>query len=424
MLLFLIILLIILLFIRMPIGFVLLFIGSVGIATTVDIDTLGGILKTAPYRSVNDFTFSTVPLFILMAHFISKSKIADEIFDSLVKWIGDKPGGIGVATVYGSAGFGTLTGTSVAATSVMSEIAVPKMIKSNYPDWFASGLVASSSGTLAALIPPSVPIILYGIMTENSVGKLLIAGILPALLLAFLLSITVIVVGIKQNSRTEKYSWSERWASTIKIWPTLLLILAVISFIYLGIGTPTEAAAFGAFGALVLGFVLRRLTWKMVYDSLLVTVRQTAMIFTIIIGANVFTYYITLTRIGNTMLKAIQASNLSPTMVLIIVILLYLLIGMFLDLIGSMLLTLPIVYPLLTGLGYDPIWLGIIIVLLLEIGLVTPPVGFNLFITSQHSGVPVNTVLRGSMLFIGVLLVTLVILIIFPQITLLLPSIM
>lgn len=410
--------------IGMPIGFVLIFIGSVGIYLTAGYDTLKGILSTTAYRSVNDFTFSAVPLFILMAHFISKSKVADDLFDSVLKWIGHIPGGAGVATVVGSAGFGALSGSSVAATSVMSEIAVPKMIQSRYTDSFASGLVASSTGTLAVMIPPSIPLILYGIQTETSIGKLLIAGILPGLLLAFLLCITVVIQGIRNNSRTEKHSWKERFRSLKSVGPAILLILFVVYVIYFGVATTTEAAAFGAFGAFIIGLALRRLSFTDITDSLLATIKQTAMIFIIIIGAHIFSYYITMTRVGNTILEAVAASGLSPLMTLLLIIVFYLVIGLFMEVVGSMLLTLPLVFPLIVELGYDPIWFGVLLVLVLEIGLVTPPVGMNLFITSQHSGVAVDRVLKGSIPFIIVLLLTVFLLVLFPNIVLYLPSLM
>ncbi|WP_249869683.1 TRAP transporter large permease [Oceanobacillus saliphilus] len=424
MLLFSIVLLLVLLFIGMPIGFVLLFVGSFGIFFSEGYNVLHGILATTAYRSVNNFTFSAIPLFIVMAHFISKSKVADDIFDSMLKWVGHTPGGAGVATVLASGGFGALTGTSIAATAVMSQIAVPKMIQARYPESIASGLVATSTGTLAALIPPSVPLILYGIQTENSIGQLLVAGILPGLLLAFLLCITVVAIGLKNNIKTEKYTWKERWMSLKTIWPAILLIVLVLIVIYFGIATTTEAAAFGAVGALVIGLALKRLNAKQIIDSLMTTARQTAMIFTIIVGAHVFSYYIAMTRVGNDILNAISLSGFSPLTVLLLIFLMYLILGMFMDLIGTMLLTLPLVYPLIVGLGYDPIWFGVVLVLLLEIGLVTPPVGMNLFITNQNSGVPVNKVLIGSIPFIIVLLLLILILVIFPQLATYLPSLM
>ncbi len=414
--------LLVLLLIGMPIAFVLLTIGSIGIVWIQGFDTLQGILSTTAYRSVNSFTFSAIPLFILMAHFISKSKIADELFDSVIKWIGHFPGGTGVATVLASAGFGTLSGSSVAATAAMSQIAVPQMIKAKYSDSFSAGLVATATGILAAMIPPSIPLILYGIQTENSIGKLLIAGVLPGLLIAFLLCVYIILVSLKNKTSSVKASWSERWGSLKHIWPVILLVLVVITIIYLGIGTATEAAAFGAFGAFLIGVLMRRLDWKAIYEALMITTKQSAMIFTIIIGAHVFAYFVALTRVGNDIINAIEASGFPAWVIMLMLVIMYLVMGMFMDLIGTMLLTIPLVYPLVIGLGYDPIWFGIVLVLLLEIGLVTPPVGINLFIVSENSGVHSNRVLVGAIPFIVVMLLALLLIMAFPQIALYLPS--
>lgn len=417
-----ILLLIGLILLGMPIGFVLLITGSLGLYFSTGYDSLQGYLATTAYRSANNFTFSAIPLFILMAHFISKSKIADDLFDTVLKWVGHFPGGTGITTVIGSAGFGTLSGSSLAATSVMSQIAVPKMVQSRYSESFATGLVASCTGTLAVMIPPSIPLVLYGIQTDTAIGKLLMAGILPGLMLALLLCITVVIVGIKQNSKTEKFSWKERFISLKNIWLALILVIIVVSVIYFGIATPTEAAAFGAMGAFIIGLASRKLTSKAILESLLDTIKQTGMIFTIIIGSLLFSYYITLSRVGNDILNSIEASGLPAWGVLFLIILLYLVLGLFMDLLASMLITLPLVFPLITALGYDPVWFGIIVVLVLEIGLVTPPVGMNLFITSQHTGVPIHKVFYGSIPFIGVLLLSILILVLFPQIALYLPS--
>jgi C4-dicarboxylate transporter, DctM subunit len=415
-------LLLILIFIGMPIAFVLLIIGTVGVWLISGWDALMGIMGTTAYRSVNGFSYTTIPMFILMANFISKSRIAEDLFDCILKWIGHKPGGVGVATVFSSAAFGALSGSSIASTSIMSKVAVPQMIRSKYSESFSAGLVASSSGTLAALIPPSVPLIVYAIQTETSIGSLLISGIIPGLLLALLLCIVVVAVAIKNGSVVERSSWNERLASVKHIWPVLLLIFIVIIAIYTGIGTSTEAAAFGAFGALVIGFLIKRLNFKLMVDALVETVKQTCMIFVILVGATLFSYFIAFSRLGNSLISYIESTNLSPIGVLLLVILMYLILGLFLDLFGSMLLTLPLVFPLITSLGYDPIWFGIVVVLVLEIGLVTPPVGINLYITSQQSGVSIKKVLQGSIPFIGVLLFVVFLLILFPELVLYLPS--
>jgi len=415
-------LLLILIFVGMPIAFVLLIIGTVGVWLVSGWDALMGIMGTTAYRSVNGFSYTTIPMFILMANFISKSRIAEDLFDCILKWIGHKPGGVGVATVFSSAAFGALSGSSIASTSIMSKVAVPQMIRSKYSDSFSAGLVASSSGTLAALIPPSVPLIVYAIQTETSIGSLLISGIIPGLLLAFLLCIVVVAVAIKNGSVVERSSWKERLDSVKHIWPVLLLIFTVIIAIYTGIGTSTEAAAVGAFGALVIGFLIKRLNFKLMVEALVETVKQTCMIFVILVGATLFSYFIAFSRLGNSLISYIESTNLSPIGVVLLVILMYLILGLFLDLFGSMLLTLPLVFPLITGLGYDPIWFGIVVVLVLEIGLVTPPVGINLYITSQQSGVSIKKVLQGSIPFIGVLLFVVFLIILFPELVLYLPS--
>jgi C4-dicarboxylate transporter, DctM subunit len=415
-------LLLIFIFMGMPIAFVLLIIGTVGVWLVSGWDALMGIMGTTAYRSVNGFSYTTIPMFILMANFISKSRIAEDLFDCILKWIGHKPGGVGVATVFSSAAFGALSGSSIASTSIMSKVAVPQMIRSKYSESFSAGLVASSSGTLAALIPPSVPLIVYAIQTETSIGSLLISGIIPGLLLAFLLCIVVVAVAIKNGSVVERSSWNERLASIKLIWPVLLLIFIVIIAIYTGIGTSTEAAAFGAFGALVIGFLIKRLNVKLMLEALVETVKQTCMIFVILVGATLFSYFIAFSRLGNSLISYIESTNLSPIGVLLLVILMYLILGLFLDLFGSMLLTLPLVFPLITSMGYDPIWFGIVVVLVLEIGLVTPPVGINLYITSQQSGVSIKKVLQGSIPFIGVLLFVVFLLILFPELVLYLPS--
>ncbi|USK87015.1 TRAP transporter large permease [Peribacillus asahii] len=417
-----VLLLLLLLFIGMPIGFTLIVVGSLGIFLVSGFDTFTGILSSTAYRSVNSFTLTTIPLFILMANFISKSNIAKDLYDCILKWIGHVPGGVGVSTVFASAGFGTLSGSSIAATSIMSKICIPEMVRAKYKDTFAAGLVASSTGTLAVLIPPSVPLILYAVQTETSIGHLLMAGVLPGILLAGLLCAFIFITSIKLNTKIEKSSWSERFASLKTIWPMLILVVFVLAVIYLGIATSTEAAAFGALGALLIGLLIKRLNVKSVIESLKDAVQQTAMIFTIVIGGYIFAYFFTLTGTGQSIISAISESGLSKWTILFLIIVFYLILGLFMDLIGSMILTLPLVFPIIQALGFDEIWFGVIVVLLLEIGLVTPPVGINLFITSKHSQVPVDRVFYGSIPFIGILLLTILLLVIFPQIALYLPT--
>ncbi|MBO1003247.1 TRAP transporter large permease [Pseudogracilibacillus auburnensis] len=415
-------LLLLLIFIGMPIGFTLIVVGSIGIFLVGGMTSLTGILSTTPYSSVNGFTLTTIPLFILMANFIAKSNIARDLYQSILKWIGHVPGGVGISTVFASAGFGALSGSSVAATAIMSKICIPELVRAKHKDTFAAGLVASSTGTLSVLIPPSIPLVLYGIQTENSIGKLLISGILPGIMLAILLSIFIVFSSLKLGSRTEASTWKERFVSLKIIWPMIILVFLVLGVIYLGITTSTEAAAFGALGALVIGIILKRLNYAAIKDAFVDAVQQTAMIFTIAVGSYVFSYFITLAGIGQSIMSAISASGYSKWTILALVILFYLIIGLFMDMIGSLLLTLPLVYPIITSLGFDGIWFGVIVVLLLEIGLVTPPVGINLFITSKYTNIPVQKVFLGTLPFIGILLFMILLLTIFPQIVLYLPN--
>ncbi|MEH7177978.1 TRAP transporter large permease [Neobacillus vireti] len=417
-----IILLLLLLFIGMPIGFVLIITGAIGIYWVGGYDTLSGILSTTAYRSVNGFTLTTIPLFILMANFISKSNIAKELYDCILKWIGHIPGGVGISTVFASAGFGTLSGSSVAATSIMSKICVPEMLRARYTDSFATGLVASSSGTLAVMIPPSVPLILYAVQTDTSVGRLLMAGVIPGILLALLLCVYIVINSLRLGSKIEKATWVERFVSLKFIWPMVLLVVLVLAVMYLGIATSTEAAAFGAIGALIIGLVMKRLNFKDTVEALVEAAQQTAMIFVIVIGGYIFSYFFTLTGIGQSLISTIAESGLSKWTVLFLVILFYIILGTVMEVIGSMILTLPLVFPLMVNLGFDPIWFGVIVVLLLEIGLVTPPVGINLYVTSKQTGVPDDKIWRGSIPFLGVLMLTIILMIIFPEIVLYLPN--
>lgn len=415
-------LLLLFLAIGMPIGFVLLVVGTVGLLLASGFDSVYGILTTSVFRSVNSFTLATIPLFILMAQLLSKSNIAKDLFDCFIKWCGHLPGGAGIATVYASAGFGAVSGTSVAATTIMSNIAVPELRRAKYSDTFSSGMVATCTGTLGVLIPPSVPLVLYGVQTETSIGKLLIAGILPGLLLAGLLTFYIFFYSVKTRNVLTAAPWNERWISLSKIWPTILLAIFVLLFMYLGWGTTSEAAAAGAFGAFIIGLAMKRLNVKNSVQALLETLRQTAMIFSIIIGATVFSYFVTLTRIGNTVISFFTENFESKWVILGFIILFYLILGLFLDMIGSLLLTLPIVFPLVIELGFDPIWFGVIVVVLLEIGLVTPPVGINLYITSKGSGIPVEKVILGSIPFLAIEMILILLLIVFPQIVLYLPN--
>src|SRR5699024_10026884 len=408
--------LLILLIIGMPIGFTLLIVGSLGIFIEGGWVSLNGLLSGISFSTVNDFNLTTIPLFILMAHFISNSNLAKDIYNALLKWFGHIPGGIGISTVIASAGLGALSGSSVASTSVMSKISIPELVKAGYKGSFAAGLVATATGTLAVMIPPSVPLIFYGVLTETSIGKLLIAGIVPGIMIAIFLSLLITFMSLRMDNKVQKASWRSRWVSLTSIWPMMLLVLFVIGSIYMGIATATESAALGATGALIIGLLLKRLNIKSIISSVIKTTEQTAMIFIIIIGGYTFAYFMTMTGVGQSIINTISQSSLPSGVILIMIIILYLILGLFMDMAGALILTLPLVHPIIVELGFSEIWFGVLVVLLVEIGLVTPPVGINLFITSEYSKVPVKQVFYGSIPFILVLLLAVIILSIFPQI--------
>lgn len=409
-----------LLFARVPIGIALLAVGFGGIAAVADFNIAIGILSSTTYRSVATTTYLAIPLFIFMASVLAESNIAKELFRTIGMWINRLPGGLGIAAVGASAGFGALSGSSTAATTVMAKVAVPALREARYPDRFSTGLVATTTGTLAALIPPSIPLILYGIQTETPIAQLFIAGIVPGLLIAGLVSAYIFVRGLSIKSKSEPYSWGQKFRALKDLAAPLVLLTILVAVIYFGLATPTEAAAFGAVGALVIGAVMRRLNIAKVYRAAVETVISTSMIFLIVIGANVFSQYVSLSRVGSDLVSFIGRMDISPLAVIIVIVLMYLMLGLFLDLVGAMLITLPLVFPLAMSVGADPVWFGILVVLVLEIGLVTPPVGMNLFITSQKSGVEVNEVLKGSVPFIFLLLFAVALLVAFPGIALIL----
>jgi len=420
------ILLIVLLAIGMPVAFAMGVSGSIGIYMMGGMDTLMGILGTSPYRSAASFLLTTLPLFIFMAEIISATNITRDLFKTAHRWIGHLPGGLGIATVMASALLGAMSGSSTASAAAMSSIAIPEMLKFNYKKPFAAGVVAIG-GTLAIMIPPSIPMIVYGITTETSIGKLLIAGVFPGLLTALFYSLGIALwvrVDPGVAPSVPPFSWGERFSSLTGIWPVLVLVLLVIGGMYSGFVTATEAAAVGAFGAVVIGLVMRRLAWPSFRHAVKATLRSSTMIFTIIIGAMILGYYMTISMFTQNAISYIKSLPIGPWGVMIIIVFVYLILGCFMDQLAILLLTLPLTFPLVTGLGFDPIWFGVIVIALAEIGLVTPPIGLNAYIVSSVSKVSLEDTFKG----VGVMLlfeaVVLVILLAFPKISTWLPSLM
>ena len=407
----------------MPIGFALLLVGGGGMAVVLG---WGGFSMTALvfFNTVSHFTLIPVPLFLLMGFLMFHSGISSDLFKLCEAWLGKLPGGLGVASIMACSVFASATGSSSATVATVGTVAIPEMLNRGYSKRLATGALATG-GTLGILIPPSIILVIYGSMVEESIGQLLVAGILPGILIAILLSLTVVVFGImypQSVSPPRSFAWKERFTYLKGMIPVLFLIAAVMGTIYTGIATPTEAAAVGAFCAVLL--VIMR--WKRVVqnlrNSLVDTLRTVGMAYLIVSGATVFSTFLGITGLPNLIANYVGNLPLGGYAILAIILVAYVFLGMVVDGLAMMLMTLPIVYPIIQSLGFDPIWFGIILVIVIEISLITPPVGMNLYIVSGVSGVKLEEVFRGSLLFLIPLLIGLLIIAAVPEISLFLPQ--
>jgi C4-dicarboxylate transporter DctM subunit len=419
-------LLVILLVMGMPVGFALALSGSVGLLATGGSALVDGILQTTPLSTANSFELLTVPMFLLMAEFVILSGVADKLFETAARWVGRLPGGLGVATALAGAGFGAISGSSVASAATLSATSIPAMLKQGYEPKLACGVVAIS-GTLAMLIPPSIAIVLYGIIAEVSVGKLLIAGIVPGLLVTLTIALTVIFLVALDPSRAPPgppYTMREKLASLRVAGPMLLLFAGVTGVIYTGIATPTEASGIGAFMAFLLALQAGKMNFQTTLDALIRAARTTCMVVMIILGAQIFGYFFTLTQATQTIVSTISSLEVNRYIVLALILFIYILLGCFLDTIAILFLTIPIVLPIVRTLGFDPVWFGILVIVTCEVGLLTPPVGMNCFVVSRYSGQPLAEVFGGAMPHVYAHMLLIALLIAFPQIVLWLPSTM
>lgn len=411
----------------MPIAFVMTLVGWLGYTYLSSIDGGMHILGITFYAGGTTYTLSVIPLFVLMGQFATHAGLSRQIYGAVERWLGHRRGGLAMATVGACAGFAAISGSSVATAATMGTVALPEMKKYRYGMSLATGTVAAG-GTLGILIPPSATFVFYAILTEQSVGKLFIAGILPGITLAllFMLAINIRVrLNPEVAPKSEGASFKERIDALKGIWGMLALFVLVMGGIYTGVFTPTEAAGIGAFGAFVFALYKRTMTWSHFMDSLRLTGQNTGMIFIIVIGAYVFGYFLAVTRIPFELASYMSGLQLSPYFILAGVVLIYTILGMFLDGWAIMVLTIPIIHPMMVDLGFDPIWFGVMVVIMLEMALITPPVGVNVFIIKGVAkDVPMYTIFRGIWPFWIAMLVSLIILSIFPQIALFLPNTM
>jgi tripartite ATP-independent transporter DctM subunit len=419
---------IVVLLLGLPVAFGLLFVGLVGAWILSGPEKTLSLLAIVPYDRIGNYPLSVVPLFILMGHLAYQAGFAQSLYDTVQKWIGHVPGSMAQATVLGGAAFGAACGAGIASCATLGKICIPVMRNFGVDNKMALGCVAATGG-LAALIPPSIVAVIVAVITDQSVGKLLIAGILPGLVAAGCF-MALIYVRVKLNPKLAPMTltgvtWKERFVSLKGIWGIGVLVLVVIGGIYVGIFTPTEAGALGASGALVLGLVTRRLTLKNFTEALMDSTKTTATILLIIGTAMVFGVFLGLSRIPANMTDYLMTSQVPPWVILGGVIVMYIVAGMFMDMIAFTFLTLPVIFPAIVALGYDPIWFGVVIMVLCELALITPPFGLNLFVLKgMIPGITMKEVIWGSFPFMFMYLLTILLMILFPGLATWLPGMM
>ena len=408
-------------FLRLPIAFSMALVGFLGFAYVVNFNAALSMVGSVAFETGMSYTLSIVPLFILMGNLVTRAGLSAELYRVSYAFLGHRRGGLAMATILACGGFGAVCGSSLATAATMAKVAMPSMRKYGYSDALAAGSIAAG-GTLGILIPPSVVMVIYGILTETNIGKLFIAGILPGLVaIACYLSAVAVTVRIdaKAGPRGERISWHERLVALGDVWGVLILFLVVIGGIYGGIFTPTEAAGIGAGGGLVFLLARQGFDWRMLRTILVESAVTTGMIFTILIGALIFANFINMTGMPTELTAYAEQFRETPLLVIIAILVIYVALGCVLESMSMILLTVPMFYPLVAHLGYDLVWFGIIVVVVTEISMITPPVGLNVFVLrSVLPDVPTQTVFRGVMPFIVADIVRLGILVAFPAITL------
>ncbi len=420
-----ILLLFVLMALRMQIGFAMALVGFLGFSVLGSADAALGVLALQSFGTASSYTLSVIPLSLLMGQFSFQSDLGKDLYDAAYRWIGFLPGGLAMATVGACALFAAISGSSLAAAATFGVVALPEMKKLDYADTLAAGCIAAG-GTLGILIPPSSVLILYGILTEQSIARLFIAGIVPGCLLAAAFILTIYLVS---RNRPEvgragpRFTAGERIAGLKRTWSPLALFVMVMGGLYTGLFTPTEAAGIGAFGAFVLTLLKGRMTQTAFLTALKETTSATAMIFGILIGAMIFQYFMTLSRLPDALAARIIAADFSPHGVLIAILLMFIGLGCFMEGLSIMVLAVPIVYPIVVGLGFDPVWFGIVITLTMEMSLITPPVGVNVFVLKGVAGdLEAGTIFRGVLPFFLAMAAMIGVLILFPEIVLFVPG--
>jgi tripartite ATP-independent transporter DctM subunit len=414
-------------FMRVPMAFAMGIVGFLGFAYKVNLLAAASMTAQLTYETGMSYMLSVIPLFILMGNFVVRARMSEELYHAAYTFLSHKRGGLAMSTIVACAGFGAICGSSIATAATFTKVAYPSMHKYGYSDTLAAGAIASG-GTLGILIPPSTIMVIYGIMTETNIGKLFIAGIIPGIICTVLLCLGVMYLcwrDPKAGPPAERHGWPERLAALKRVWAVIVLFVAVIGGIYGGVFTATEGAGIGAGGAFLFALFRRALTWRLLVDVLIESGRTTSMLFMIVIGALVFANYINYTSMPADLKNFVAQFQLHPSMVVIAICVVYVVLGTAMEELSMILLTVPLFFPLVTTLGYDPIWFGIIIVLVVQIGLISPPVGMNIFVVkSLLPHMSVMTVFRGVTPFAVALVGMLGIMVAFPQLATWLPGFM
>lgn len=417
--------LLVLLLVGTPIAFALAGSAILGIfLLTGNLSGLLGYLGTELYSAAASFTLTTIPMFILMAYFSSSSGLGEDLYNAGANLLSSVRGGLAIGTVFACCVFGAMSGSSVAASTVMAKIAMPNMRRLGYSESLASGTIAVGA-VLNILIPPSVGMVIYGMITGSSIGKLLIAGVLPGVVLAIFLVILILVwVKLRPSDapQNKKVNWSERLRSLLRIWPSVLVILLVMVLLYSGIMTPTEVGAAGALITALIGFCLGRLTWTSAVNACMATARATAMIFLILMGGIIFGHFMVLSQLPQHLIEHVAGMNINRWLVLSGIVVCYFVISMFMDELPLIIITLQVTFPLIVALKFDPIWYGVVTSMMVAMGLVFPPVGMSAFIVSATANVDLVKVYKGTSVLIVALVLTTLLLCFFPELALWLPS--
>ena len=414
-------------FLRVPMAFAMGIVGFVGFAYKVNLNAAAAMIGQTTYETGLAYTLSVIPLFILMGNFVVRARMSEELYHAAYTFFGHLRGGLAMSTVIASGGFGAICGSSIATAATFSKVAYPSMRRFGYKDSLAAGAIAGG-GTLGILIPPSTIMVIYGIITETNIGKVFVAGILPGLIATTLLCLAVVWITWRDPAAGppgERSSAAQRLQAMKRVWPVILLFVLVIGGIYAGVFTATEGAGIGAGGAFVFALARRALTWRVLIEVLIESARTTSMLFMILIGAFIFANFINYTSMPADLKEFAAQFKSTPWLVVAAICVIYVVLGTAMEELSMILLTVPLFFPMVTGLGYDPVWFGIVVVIVVQIGLISPPVGMNIFVVKnliRH--LSISTVFRGVSPFTVALVAMLAIIVAFPQLATFLPSFM